>query len=400
MKRLFLVALAAFCTAAFGTTLSPVQLLNPAGSTSGQTIVSTGSSTAPAWGNVSIASLTGVLPVANGGTNSSSASGTALDNISGFSSTGFLTRTGAGAYAFQSATNGITLGNLAQAGANTILANATGSTANVTAFSMPSCTGSTNALGYTSGTGIVCNGSINAATLGGATFANPGAIGATPGSGAFTTLSATTTNSSSSLTVTDTGTSGANIKLLGNGGTTPSKTMRVFSGTFQILNNAYTTPIFSLTDAGAMSAATLSATGFARLNYGNSSSQSIPASTLTTITNWTAVNDDNSNFTASTGTFTAPNTGWYLVSGQALFTVAAGAINNQFQILVVANGVTVETAVVTLDAAATSIAVPFSVAVKMTAAQTLLIRAYQTSSGAQTLNSSSTGTVLSIVELP
>lgn len=40
------------------------------------------------------------LAVAHGGTNASSASGTALDNITGFSSTGFLKRTGAGTYSF------------------------------------------------------------------------------------------------------------------------------------------------------------------------------------------------------------------------------------------------------------------------------------------------------------
>lgn len=194
LRKLLPLLLLGYALASFGTTFNPVQLLNPAGSTSGQAILSTGASSPPAWGNVSISTLTGVLPVANGGTNASSASGTALDNITGFASTGFLTRTGAGTYAFQSATNGITLGNLAQAAANTVLANATGSTANVTAFAMPSCSASSSALGYTSGTGIICNASINAATLGGATFAAPGAIGGTtPGAGAFTTLSASST---------------------------------------------------------------------------------------------------------------------------------------------------------------------------------------------------------------
>lgn len=193
MKRLLIGALAALMSvAAVATTLSPIQLLNPAGSTSGQTIISSGPSSAPAWANVSAAALTGITPVVNGGTACSAASGTCLDNITGFSSTGFLTRTGAGAYVFQSATNGITLGNLAQSAANTVLANSTGSTANVAAFSMPSCSTSASALDWTSGTGFTCNASINAATLGGATFAAPGAIGGTTaGSGAFTTLSAT-----------------------------------------------------------------------------------------------------------------------------------------------------------------------------------------------------------------
>lgn len=42
--------------------------------------------------------VTGTLPVANGGTGVSSASGTALDNITGFNATGFVARTGAGTY--------------------------------------------------------------------------------------------------------------------------------------------------------------------------------------------------------------------------------------------------------------------------------------------------------------
>lgn len=200
MKRLISAFIALACASAFGATLNPIQLLNPTGSTSGQAILSTGASSAPTWGGISAASLTGILPVANGGTNTSSpsgtaldnitgfagtgflkrtgagaysfiadpmpianggtgqasASGTTLDNITGFSGTGFLTRTGAGAYAFQSATNGITLGNLAQAAANTVLANGTGSTANITSLAMPSCSASGNNLQWTSGTGFTC----------------------------------------------------------------------------------------------------------------------------------------------------------------------------------------------------------------------------------------------------
>lgn len=105
------------------------------------------------------------LPVANGGTNATSASGTALDNITGFSSLGFLVRTGSGTYSFQSATNGITLANLVQLGANTMLGNWTGSTANAAANSMPSCpdTGG-NHLNYVAGTGITCGTAVASGT--------------------------------------------------------------------------------------------------------------------------------------------------------------------------------------------------------------------------------------------
>ncbi len=63
-----------------------------------------------------------------------------------------------------------------------------------------------------------------------------------------------TTNSSASLTISDTGTSGANIRLTGNGATTPSKTIRASSGELQVVNNAYSTVILSLTDAGNLTA--------------------------------------------------------------------------------------------------------------------------------------------------
>ncbi len=101
MKRLLtLLSLALAAATSFGATLNPVQLLNPAGSTSGQAIVSTGPSSAPAWGNVT---ATGLSPVA----------------------------------------------------ANSVIANFTGSTAAPVAFSMPTCSAAGRALQY-SGSGIVC----------------------------------------------------------------------------------------------------------------------------------------------------------------------------------------------------------------------------------------------------
>lgn len=105
-------------------------------------------------------SFTLPVPVASGGTNCSAASGTCLDNITGFASTGFLTRTGTGAYAFQSLTNGVTYANLAQAGANTLLGNATGSTANVTAVAVSGCNGAAQALQWTNGSGFGCNSGV------------------------------------------------------------------------------------------------------------------------------------------------------------------------------------------------------------------------------------------------
>jgi len=79
--------------------------------------------------------------------------------------------------------------NLGPQAANTVLANATGSSAAPLPFAMPGCSATTNALAWTTNTGFTCNSAINAASLGGATFASPGPIGSTTAStGAFTTL--------------------------------------------------------------------------------------------------------------------------------------------------------------------------------------------------------------------
>lgn len=100
MKRILVAALAAFASLAFGATTVPLALINPAGSTSGQAIVSTGAGSAPVWSNVTASSL---APVA----------------------------------------------------ANTVIANFTASAGAPVAFTMPTCSTAGRALQY-SGSGIVC----------------------------------------------------------------------------------------------------------------------------------------------------------------------------------------------------------------------------------------------------
>lgn len=82
--------------------------------------------------------------------------------------------------------------DLAAQAANTVVANVTGSSASPTAFALPSCSTSSSAITYASGTGFTCNTAVNAATLGGATFAAPGPIGGTtPSTIGFTTGTST-----------------------------------------------------------------------------------------------------------------------------------------------------------------------------------------------------------------
>lgn len=87
MKRLLSI-LVAIPLACFAQTKTPIQLLNPAGSAAGQAIVSTGPNTSPTWGGISLSGgVSGTLPIANGGTNATTASA-ALSNLGGYPTTG------------------------------------------------------------------------------------------------------------------------------------------------------------------------------------------------------------------------------------------------------------------------------------------------------------------------
>jgi hypothetical protein len=245
MKKLLGALIALYASFAFGTTTVPVQLLNTAGSTAGQAVVSTGPSSAAAWG-------------------------------------------------------GIGLNGIAAIAANTVVANATGSSASPTAFAMPPCT---TALIWTAGTGFVCN-----------------------TSGAFTTLSAA-----------------SNEKL------------------------------------------------FATNTHG----QSVASSTSTTVTNWTTGFDVTSSFNATTGAFTVPTTGYYLVSAQIEYgSNAAGT----WAATIVLNGTTQATGVMGYNA--TPEAVQVTAVLNCTSGQTITIVAFQTSGSSVSLSTTAAQTYLSIIRIP
>lgn len=295
MKRILLAAALAVCAiASWGATTTPVQLLNPAGSTAGQAILSTGASSAPLWGAVPLTVITGTLAVNHGGTGVSSASGTALDNITGFASTGFVKRTGAGAYSF-------------------------------IADPLPIANGGT---GQTSASAALT-------ALGGAPLASP-----------------------------------------------------TFTGTVT---------------TAALNATTLNASGNDALMYTNTSAQSIPNNTATTITTWTKTFDRvNANFNASTGTFTAPATGIYQVSAQLAWAGAAAVVQSVYSVSIVANGATVATGRFQMEVSTTVLGpvVNASALVSLTAGQTIVIQALQSSGGAYALTAGAGLNFLSINRVP
>lgn len=79
-------------------------------------------------------------------------------------------------------------------------------------------------------------------------FGGPVTANGTTGAG----LTVVTSGSAGSLVIQDTGTNGANLTLTGNGSTTPSKVIRVLSGTLQFINSAYNTVLLSLGDSGGL----------------------------------------------------------------------------------------------------------------------------------------------------
>lgn len=248
MKKLLALALSLAAAATSAATLTPIQLLNPAGSTAGQAIVSNGASTAPAWANVT---ASGLLPI----------------------------------------------------GANTVYGNFTGASASPTANAMPSCSTANSALKYTSGTGLTC-GTTFALTSGNLSqFASTtsaqlaGNISDETGSGAlvFGTSPTLTTPVISSIVNTGTLTLPTSTDTLVGRATTDTLTNKTLTsptisgGTINSASVGATTP-----STGAFT--TLSTTSTATLNSVSTSSATISGGSI----NGTTVGAT----TASTGRFT------------------------------------------------------------------------------------------------
>lgn len=199
MKKI-LLALALVSGAAQAATLNPIQLLNPAGSSSGQTIVSTGASTAPAWASVP-------------------------------------------------------LYGLSSQAANTVVANFTASSAAPVAFAMPSCSSAGSALQYTSGTGVTCASSYALTT--GATFS--GAITPSQTNGIVGT---TTNNNANAGSVGEYSTNTTSGTSLTSGTTANATTISLTAGDWDVSGEVtYSAAAGCIPTAFQQSISTTSATG-------------------------------------------------------------------------------------------------------------------------------------------
>lgn len=162
-------------------------------------------------------------------------------------------------------------------------------------------------------------------------------------------------------------------------------------------------PLANPTFTGTLTAAagsftTLSASGNDALFYQNTSGQSIPNTTNTTVTNWTKIADRvNTNFNAATGTFTAPAAGYYSVTGTLTYAAATGVVGTAVQAIILSNAVVVALGT-TIIHSTSSIAIQAEVSaiVSLAAGQTVQLQGFQNSGAARVLAAAGTFTTLSI----
>jgi hypothetical protein len=148
---------------------------------------------------------------------------------------------------------------------------------------------------------------------------------------------------------------------------------------------------------------TLQATSLAKVFATNTSAQSIPTGTNTAVTGWTTGFDANSNFTASTGTFTAPTTGYYVVDAQLTWGAIAGAgAAGQLKVTVYVNGspTTLQGFAPMSNTTQQTNVVQVSGIVSVTAGQTIALDAFQNSGSAVSLLSGAGAVSMSIYQLP
>jgi len=240
-----------------------------AASTGGVTSFSAGTTGfTPNTATTGAITLAGTLNVANGGTGQTTATA-AFNALSPITSTGDLiigngtnsaTRLAIGTNGYVLTSNGTTASWQASSGGVTSLTAGTG-------ISLSGSTGAvtvTNS-GVTSavaGTGVSVSGSTGAVTFSiGQSVATSATVtfgsvtastGTTTTAGAFTSSSA---GSTSTVSITDTGTNGVYLKMVGNGATTPNKYLRVNSGIFYITNSAASSNIITVDDSGNLTAA-------------------------------------------------------------------------------------------------------------------------------------------------
>lgn len=161
-------------------------------------------------------------------------------------------------------------------------------------------------------------------------------------------------------------------------------------------------PAIGNTTPAAGTFTTLRGTSLAKVIADSPTSQTVPNNTTTTVTNWVERLDVGAAFNPTTGVFTAPRTGQYMVCAAiSLGATSFAAANQEYTAVLLRNSIQIRAARGVVSAAASIVPqTPFmSVLVDLTAGDTLTLQAYQNGGGSTTTTANS-NTVLTITELP
>ncbi|MBF3825415.1 hypothetical protein ISF98_29175 [Burkholderia pseudomallei] len=256
------------------------------------------------------------------------------------------------------------------------------------------------------------------------TFATPPDLGNDiPAAVTATTLTATTVTASTPIAVSSGGTGDSTLTahgvLIGEG-TSPIHTTTAGTTGQMLLGSTGADPAFGNnptisggtidnapvggTTASSGKFTTLSASGNEALTYGNASGQSIPNNTATDITNWTKIVDRlNANFNATTGVYTAPATGYYLISAQIIYSsIAPAAIGDQFNLYLLINSSVVVVSSHFSETVSANFQ-PVSMVGRLhflNAGDTVKLQAFQNSGSTDTLVSTSAENWITITQIP
>ena len=249
----------------YTTTTSPIVL--------GTTSLLFSQFTASISGYAPINSPTLVTPVLGVATGTSLALGGATIGSNALAVTGTSQFNSAITYGGVTLSNSVTgTGSMALSTSPTFVTPVLGA-ATATSINGLALTASTGALTIANGKTLTANNSLTLAGTDSTTLTFPSTsatIARTDTGQTFTGINTfndpSVSNSASLIISAASDTYGVNLKLTGNGGVTPDKTIRVINGLFEIVNSAYMDTIFRLSDAGAVTLNSVTVSGTSQFN--------------------------------------------------------------------------------------------------------------------------------------
>lgn len=143
-------------------------------------------------------------------------------------------------------------------------------------------------------------------------------------------------------------------------------------------------------------------TSFAKVFATKATALSLTNNAATVISGWVTTFDANSNFTAATGIFVAPATGYYMVSAQVVTATAAIAAGTVVSLTILNNGANAaagETSYPTASGANSPMCVQATALLSVTSGQQIKINVFQNSGGAVNTTTGAAATYLSIVQV-